>query len=127
MPASQPQATSNLSISKLKDKQAELAAIIQLNEMTGSMSDQVTLLSTQFSLGADGLQAIESVVQKFQNVFVYAQKAIAARTEAATMADTTMTQATSQVANRRRVIEEDTPIDMLVRIPLPESNSPEPS
>lgn len=56
MSSSQSQNKSTLSISKLKDKQAELAAIVQLNEMTGAMSDQVTLLSTQFSLGADGLQ-----------------------------------------------------------------------
>lgn len=43
------------------------------------------------------------------------------------MADTTVTQSTIQGANRRRVIEEDTPVDVLVRFPLPESNSPDSS
>ncbi|KAG0142017.1 hypothetical protein CROQUDRAFT_663096 [Cronartium quercuum f. sp. fusiforme G11] len=119
-----PPARSTAVAQKLKEKQQELATIMDLDALTGSMSDQVSRLSDQFSLGADGLQAIESVVRQFQNVFRFAQLAIAARGEAAN-ADSTITQETAVGTSRRRVTVDDPPLDVLVRIPLPQSPPPD--
>ncbi|KAH9824985.1 hypothetical protein DFH28DRAFT_12774 [Melampsora americana] len=106
----------NGSILKLKEKQRELRWILELNEMSEGMSNQVKELSEQILLGSNGLK----VVQKFQNVFVYAQKAIATRTESNINSDDPrmMNPSRSQRKNPRGLMEEDLPIDGLVRIPL---------
>ncbi|KAH9456196.1 hypothetical protein KEM48_003224 [Puccinia striiformis f. sp. tritici PST-130] len=84
---------------RLIEKQHELEALVQLNQLSHGMAVQLEGLSHQFANGADGALITESVVQRWQNVFRAAHLAIATRANA--------------IKNST-----EAPIDMLVRIPI---------
>ncbi|KAI7957989.1 hypothetical protein MJO29_006206 [Puccinia striiformis f. sp. tritici] len=105
MPNSRLSPTAN----RLIEKQHELEALVQLNQLSHGMAVQLEGLSHQFANGADGALnfflwidryiVTESVVQRWQNVFRAAHLAIATRANA--------------IKNST-----EAPIDMLVRIPI---------
>ncbi|EFP86364.2 hypothetical protein PGT21_028735 [Puccinia graminis f. sp. tritici] len=84
---------------RLIEKQHELEALVQLNQLSHGMSVQLEQLSNQFAQGADGALITESVIQRWQNVFRAAHLAIATRANAINNAA-------------------QNPVDMLVRIPV---------
>ena len=84
---------------RLIEKQHELEALVQLNQLSHGMAVQLEQLSHQFAQGADGALITESVVQRWQNVFRAAHLAIATRANA--------------IKNSSQA-----PVDMLVRIPV---------
>lgn len=84
---------------RLIEKQQEMEALIQLGQQSHGLAVQLEQLSHQFDSGAEAAFEIESVIQRWQNVFRAAHLAIATR------------------ANSIKGTAES-PIDMLVRIPI---------
>ncbi|PLW24182.1 hypothetical protein PCANC_04200 [Puccinia coronata f. sp. avenae] len=86
---------------RLVEKQKELEALVHLNQASHAMTLQLEHLSVQFNQGKHGAVSIESVVQRWQNVFRAAHLAIATR-----------------AANHGLGNAAEAPVDMLVRIPV---------